>query len=297
MRAYVTGASGFVGSWLTEHLAESGDDVIAAGSEVDVTVGQSVLRSIAEAEPDAVYHLAGVAHVGKSWQEPEKTLLVNTIGTLHVLEAAASLARPATVLYVGSAEVYGAAGDAPVDEMAALRPVSPYAASKAAAELLCLQAHLGRSLPVIVTRPFNHVGPGQSPDFVVSALARRVVNAERAGGGEVAVGNLDPQRDFTDVRDVVRAYRLLVEHGEPGEAYNVASGQSMSVRALAERLASLASAELSFVVDPALARPVDIPVFVGDSGKLFRATGWLPEFPLEKTLADVLDYWRAEPSP
>jgi GDP-4-dehydro-6-deoxy-D-mannose reductase len=290
--AYVTGAAGFVAGWLAEHLRACGDTVVRVDADVDVRDGAAVRESLTAAAPEVVYHLAGLAHVGRSWEDPVPTFLVNALGTLNVLEAAAACSTPPTVLVVSSAEVYGSADGAALSEEAPLRPVSPYASSKAAAEFVALQEHLGRGIPVVRARPFNHVGPGQSPDFVVSALARRIVAAERAGGGAVPVGNLDAERDFTDVRDVVRAYRLLVERGRPGEAYNVASGSAVRVRDVAEHLAALARCPVELVVDPSLVRPVDVPVLLGDATRLRAETGWVPEIPLEQTLVDVLEDWR-----
>ncbi len=282
-----------MGGWLTRHLAEMGDGVVAIDSEVDVTKADAVRSSVTTTGPDVVYHLAGLAHVGRSWNDPQTTFTVNALGTMNVLEAAAACARPPRVLLVSSAEVYGATGPEPVTEEAPLRPVTPYAASKVAAEYLGLQAFIGRGLPVIRVRPFNHVGPGQSPDFVVPALARRIAEAERRGGGDVAVGNLEAERDFTDVRDVVRGYRLLALEAEAGEAYNVASGEATRVGDLAEMLASQARAPVRLVRDEALVRPVDVPVFVGDASRLVKATRWAPAIPLHETLADVLGYWRS----
>jgi GDP-4-dehydro-6-deoxy-D-mannose reductase len=292
MIAYITGGAGFVGRWLAEHLATRGDEVLSVDAEVDVTDPAAVKESVTTCAPEVIYHLAGLAHVGRSWEDPGLTFKVNALGTLNLLEAAAACERPPRVIVVSSAEVYGAAGAEPVTEDRELRPVSPYAASKAAAELLGLQQFLGRDLPVIRVRPFNHVGPGQAPDFVVPALARRIVAAERQGGGPVPVGNLDAVRDFTDVRDVVRAYRLLAERGEPGEVYNVGSGKGLRVSEVAERLIALAKAEVELVRDESLYRPVDVPVFVGDAAKLTAATGWGPEMSLDDTLSDVIEYWR-----
>ncbi|MGO9195720.1 MAG: GDP-mannose 4,6-dehydratase [Acidimicrobiales bacterium] len=296
MLAYVTGGAGFVGKWLTEHLSASGDSVVAVDAEVDVTSPTATRDSLRSVQPEVVYHLAGLAHVGRSWEDPGPTFTVNALGTLNVLEGAAACDSPPRVIVVSSAEVYGAAGSAPVGEETPLRPVSPYAASKVAAEFLALQAFLGRGLPAIRVRPFNHVGPGQAPDFVVSALARRIVEAERAGGGRVAVGNLEAERDFTDVRDVVRSYRLLAERGVPGEVYNVASGRSVRVKEVADRLVALAECPIRLETDPDLVRPIDVPVFLGDARKLAGATGWSPAIPLDETLADVLEYWRSRPS-
>jgi GDP-4-dehydro-6-deoxy-D-mannose reductase len=166
--------------------------------------------------------------------------------------------------------------------------VSPYAASKAAAEVVALQANLGHGLDVVQVRSFNHVGPGQSPDFVVSALAQRVAEAAASGSRSIRVGNLEPRRDFTDVRDVVRAYRLVVEKGAAGEIYNVCSGHDVSIGELANRLARLAGVELELVPDPELMRPVDVPVLRGDPAKLVAATGWRPQLSLDQTLSDIL---------
>ncbi|MGH9296958.1 MAG: GDP-mannose 4,6-dehydratase [Acidimicrobiales bacterium] len=294
MRAYVTGGLGFVGGWLREHLETSGDDVKIVDMDVDVTDADQVRDSIVGNAPEVVYHLAGLAHVGRSWTDPGPTFAVNALGTLNVLQGAAACDVPPRVILVSSAEVYGSAGREPVNEKAELRPVSPYAASKVAAEFLGLQAFLGRGVPVIRVRPFNHVGPGQAPDFVVSALAKRIVEAEQAGGGDVAIGNLEARRDFTDVRDVVRAYRLIAEHGEPGEVYNVASGSALAVSDVADRLVALAAVPVRLVQDPSLVRPVEVPVFLGDASRLVEATGWAPQVPLEKTLADVLESWRSK---
>jgi GDP-4-dehydro-6-deoxy-D-mannose reductase len=293
VRAYVTGGSGFVGGWLSAHLEAAGDDVVSTDAEVDVTDAAAVTASMSASAPDVVYHLAALAHVGRSWSAPAETFRVNACGTLQVLEAAAGCEVPPAVVVVSSAEVYGhGAGAEPLTEHAELRPVTPYAASKVAAEYLGLQAWLGRGLRVFRVRPFNHVGPGQSPEFVVPALARRIAEAELAGGAPVRVGNLEASRDFTDVRDVVRAYRLVAERGEPGEVYNVASGVTVSIAEVARQLCGLATAKIELVPDPALLRPVDVPVFVGDSARLRATTGWEPEIPFNTTLADMLDHWR-----
>jgi GDP-4-dehydro-6-deoxy-D-mannose reductase len=192
-----------------------------------------------------------------------------------------------------SAEVYGAVPPEllPVTEDAPLAPVTPYAASKVAAEYLGVQAHLAYGLQVLRMRPFNHVGPGQTAAFVVSALAQRIVEARRAGADSIIVGNLAARRDLTDVRDVVRAYRLLAERGVAGEVYNVCSGRDIAIADVARQLQSLAGVELRFELDPALSRPVDVPVVRGDFTKLHEATGWEPRLSLERTLLDVLEQW------
>jgi len=295
VRAYLTGGSGFVGGWLLRHLAETGDTTVGQDPEVDVTDAAQLSTDLRAASPEVVYHLAALTHVGRSWTEPAETFRVNAMGTLNLLEAAARCDVPPAVILVSSAEVYGPTTDTePLDENADLRPVTPYAVSKVAAEFLGLQAFLGRGLRVIRARPFNHVGPGQSDDFVVSALARRMVEAELRGSGAVQVGNLAASRDFTDVRDVVRAYRLLALNGVAGEAYNVCSGHAVTIASLAEKMAGLLSYGVTLVEDPALFRPVEVPVVVGNASKLMDVTGWKPTIPLTTTLLDVLEYWRNE---
>jgi GDP-4-dehydro-6-deoxy-D-mannose reductase len=296
LRAFVTGATGFVGTHLVAHLRAAGDTVLAPGLDeapLDVVEPDAVRERIADARPDAVYHLAGLAAPGASWDDPERYAQVNTVGTLSVLEGAAA-AGVGRVLVVGSAEQYGIVppDGPPITEDAPLRPVTPYAASKVAAEFYGLQAFLGRGLGVLRVRAFNHTGPGQSDRFVVSALARRVAVAERGDDPTITVGNLDAVRDYTDVRDVVVAYRLLVERGEAGEVYNVASGVGVTVAHVAETLLRRATRPLTLTVDPALVRPVEVPRLVGDATRLRTATGWSPTHPLEDTLADVLDWWR-----
>ena len=292
MRALLTGASGFVGGWLREYLEAQGDEVVALAGSIDIRDGEAVAAALGEHRPEALYHLAALTHVGRSWEEPAETFSVNALGTLNVLEAARRAAQPPVILLVSSAEVYGTVGAAPVREDAPLRPVSTYAASKVAAEYLGVQATLGRFQRVVRARPFNHVGPGQAPNFVVSALARRIALAELSGGGQVAVGNLEPRRDIIDVRDVVRAYRLLVERGEPGEAYNVASGRTVTIAEVLDELVGLAKCPIEVVQDPSLLRPVEVPVLSGDATRLSERTGWRPEIPLTQTLGDVLEHWR-----
>jgi GDP-4-dehydro-6-deoxy-D-mannose reductase len=196
---------------------------------------------------------------------------------------------------VSSADVYGAVAehDLPIVETTPLRPVSPYAASKVAADFLGLQAFLGRGLGVLRVRAFNHLGPGQTDKFVASALASRIAHNEIDGTDVLPIGNLSARRDFTDVRDVVRAYRMLVTDGTPGEVYNVCSGSDSAVQDLAEMLLSGASRPMRFETDESLLRPVDVPVLRGDHTKLTDATGWEPNIPLAQTLADLLDDWRA----
>jgi GDP-4-dehydro-6-deoxy-D-mannose reductase len=297
VRSLVTGAGGFVGAHLVRHLEEHGDEVVEMErmvDGVDIADAEAVTETIMAAKPAAVYHLAGASDVGGSWSAPTETFLANALGTLNVLEAARA-AGADRVLAVTSADVYGrvSADELPLTEDQPLRPVSPYAASKVAADALAQQAWLGHRLPVIRVRAFNHLGPGQSDHFVAPSLAARIARNERDGGEEVPIGNLTPRRDVTDVRDVVRAYRLLMTGGEPGAVYNVCRGVAVSVREIAEALLAMARRPMRLVSDPALQRPVDIPVLVGDNSALRRVTGWEPTIPLDQTLADVLADWRS----
>jgi GDP-4-dehydro-6-deoxy-D-mannose reductase len=298
MRALVTGALGFVGRHLVEHLEASGDEVVALDHRgpvpVDITDGPALRSALADARPDVVYHLAGWSHVGTSWIDPVSVLRANAEGTLQLLEAARA-ARVDRVLCVASADVYGRVdpADLPLTEASPIRPTSPYGATKAAADALALQAFLGHGLATIRVRPFNHIGPGQSEQFVAPALAGRIARAERDGLDSIPVGNLTPRRDLTDVRDVVRAYRLLVERGEPGEVYNVCSGEDLSVQEVADRLVARADRPVALVPDADLQRPVDLAVLRGDPTKLQAATGWQRTITIDQTLADLLDDLRA----
>jgi GDP-4-dehydro-6-deoxy-D-mannose reductase len=290
VRALVTGGSGFVGTWLARHLRDQGDVVVSVDHEVDVTDADAIAGVIRRNAPDALYHLAALTHVGRSWAQPRQVFEVNAIGTLNVLEAARSCDPAPRVLVTSSAEVYGmvSEGDLPLVEEHRLAPVTPYGASKVASEYLALQAHLGYGLGVVTVRPFNHVGPGQARDFVVASLASHIVEARRSGTKTLPVGNLSARRDLTDVRDVVRAYRMLMEAGVPGEVYNVCSGRDVSITDVASRLLELAGADLELTVDPELERPVDVPVLRGDPAKLRDRTGWEPDIDLDQTLKDVL---------
>jgi len=296
MRALITGGKGFVGQWLSAHLKDRGDDVAIIDLETDVADGAAVRRVMSDVRPDAVYHLAAMTHVGDSWEHPSQVLRVNVLGTAEILAAARAIPELPRVLVVSSAEVYGVVGtdQLPLDEHTATLPASPYAASKLAAEAVALQAWRGYGQPVMVVRPFNHIGPGQSPNFFVPALAKRIVEARRAGAGSLPVGTLTTRRDFTDVRDVVVAYRRLIEAGEPGGVYNVCSGRDVAMAEVAHDLLRLAGADLELVTDPALVRPVDVPRLRGDATLLRETTGWVPVIPLATTLADVLASWEAD---
>ncbi len=296
VKAFVTGASGFVGRHLVAHLRDCGDEVVPTDRSdggPDLLDADGFATLVAEVRPDVVYHLAGQADVAASWLSPIETMRVNVEGTHNILEVARTFGV-AKVLTVSSADIYGvvAPEELPIVESAPLRPVSPYAASKAAADLVALQAHLGHGQDVVRARAFNHLGPGQSKSFVGAGFAARIVAAERSGDDELQTGDLTPRRDFTDVRDVVRAYRLLATEGRPGVAYNICSGTSVSIGELAGLLLGLTDARMRLVEDPDLLRPVELPELRGDASLLRRHTGWAPSISLDETLSDVLEDWR-----
>ena len=298
MKVLVTGSAGFVGRHLIKHLEDHGDEVsgtdISSGGP-DLLDSKSFTSLFRQINPEVVFHLAGQADVAASWKDPSKTFKSNVEGTINVL-AAARESNVEKIITITSADVYGSvtSQDLPISEEKDLKPVSPYAASKAAAEFFSLQAHNGYGQHVIRARAFNHIGPGQSRDFVSAAIARRVAKNELSGEEVVKIGNLDAKRDFTDVRDVVAAYRLLSLSGESGEAYNICSGSSISVQEIAERIIAMAKHEMKLEVDEELFRPVEIPELFGDFSKLAEITQWAPVYPLEETLSDLLEYWRAQ---
>ncbi|MGI9604759.1 MAG: GDP-mannose 4,6-dehydratase [Acidimicrobiales bacterium] len=293
MRSLVTGGAGFVGQALRQHLADAGDDVITtdrASGGPDITDREAVATFIGAHDVDVIYHLAAQAHVPTSWRDPIGTFRVNAEGTQNVLDAIGE-SSDTRVIVVTSAEVYGAVPTdrLPISESEPLRPVTPYASSKVAADAVALQAFLGRNVDVIRARAFNHIGPGQRTSFVAAGLAERIALAERVGGSTVRVGNLSPRRDFTDVRDVVRAYRLLAQHGAAGEVYNVCSGVDRAIGDIADGLVALATSTITVERDPDLERDVDVPVVRGDRTRIEEDTGWSPRIDLEQSLADILE--------
>jgi GDP-4-dehydro-6-deoxy-D-mannose reductase len=296
MKVLVTGATGFVGRWLIRELAAHGHQPIEAPgrSSFDVTNPVSVARLVREAAPGAVVHLAGVSHAVDAARDPAHAVAVNEGGTRSLLSALAMVGSP-PVLISGSSEVYGQPdpSDLPLREDAPTRPVQPYGQSKLAQERAAIEVGAALDIPVVVTRSFNHTGPGQRPEFVVPALAGRLLEAKRSGAREVAVGNLDVRRDFGDVRDTARAYRLLLEGlaagaVRPGTIVNVATGRAVSIRGVLERLMDLIGVDVTPRPDPVLVRANDPPLIVGDPGRLRALTGWTPEIPLEVTLADLV---------
>lgn len=294
MRALITGASGFVGSHLAAHLRDCGDEVSLSDMESDVADVAEMSRVMSEVKPDAIYHLAAISHVGQSWDDPSAVLRVNVLGTAAVLAAARQHVTSATTLLISSAEVYGAvsADELPLRETSPVRPTSPYGASKLAAEVVALQAFRGYAQRVVIARSFNHFGPGQSVNFFVPAIGSRLLDAHAQGRHDVVVGNLATRRDFTDVRDVVRAYRLLVAKGESGEIYNVATGVDRSMQEIANAMRDSIDPSIEFVPDASLMRPADTAVLRGDATKVRTATGWSPSYSFADTLADVVNSLR-----
>jgi GDP-4-dehydro-6-deoxy-D-mannose reductase len=314
MRALVTGISGFVGGHLAEHLLASGDEVVGLSNSgrwpsslahlaERARIGACDLATVPQGEmtdriareaPEVVYHLAAQANPQASVADPRGTWALNLGGTLTLLEAVKGSGLKPRVVLVGSGVCYGnpAPEHMPVNESCPLRPNNPYSASKGAADLLGVQHYLAHGTDVVMARPFNHAGPRQSSTYVLGALARQVAEVEAGIKPRVEVGNLDIVRDFTDARDVVRAYRLLATKGTPGEIYNLGSGRGTRLADALEMLRSLAGVPIEVFVDPARVRPVDQPLLVADASKLRLATGWEPAFSIEQTLADMLDDWR-----
>ena len=314
-RILVTGAAGFVAGHLIERLAAdqtalvfgitrrsapsaSGDgsthpiDRWFTGDLIDPDF---VDRVVSETKPDWVIHLAAQASVVSSWQNPSETWRNNTLPQINILDSVVRHAPKARVLVSGSSEEYGKVRreDLPLAEDSPLRPDSPYAASKVAQDYLGLQYHLGRKLDVVRVRPFNLLGPGQADRFAIPSFARQIAEAE-VGQREptIMVGNLDVRRDFTDVRDAVRAYGLILESGQAGEVYNVGGGCVRSIREILDALCALSSHSLEIKVDPQRFRPSDATVVQSDCRKVREAVGWSPTTPINRTLRDILDEWR-----
>jgi len=305
----VTGASGFAGGHLLDLLRASGEVVFAWGGRkptgsvqlpaatrtVDVLDRAAVERELAAVRPRTIFHCAGMPHVGESWGAVAPTLQTNVIGTHHLLEADRRLDLGARILVPGSAALYAARAE-PLSEDAPVGPQSPYAVSKLAQEQLALQA-AAEGQHVIVTRSFNHVGPRQAPSFAAASFARQIALIESAEIEPVIrTGNLEALRDITDVRDTVRAYVLLADHGEPGLVYNVCTGRGVAIGDLLRMLCARARVPVEIRPDPALLRQRDVPIVVGSNRRLVHATGWHPAIPLERTLDDLLQYWRTEVS-
>jgi GDP-4-dehydro-6-deoxy-D-mannose reductase len=301
MRALVTGASGFVGRYLTARLAADEVEVLAAGGPhdsqthfpIDLLDIESLHAAFDLARPDAVFHLAAQAFVPRAIQAPQETYETNIIGTANVLTALRAWRdrskRDVRLIFVSSAEVYGAQPPErmPIEETLAPNPSNPYAASKAAAEAIVLGEVRAYGVDAVITRAFNHVGPGQNERFAVPAFAAQLARIARGGEPVLLVGNLEPRRDFLDVRDVVDAYAAIARSGSSGEVYNICSGSAISMRDVLGELIRIANVPVEVREDPARMRPSDVPILYGNNGKLRSATGWSPRTPLRRTLQDV----------
>ncbi|MGI8864421.1 MAG: GDP-mannose 4,6-dehydratase [Solirubrobacteraceae bacterium] len=306
MRVLITGASGFAGGHLARACADAGDEVTGisrrgvspAGEArpVDLRVFADVRAAVREASPDVVYHLAALSSVGRSWEDPSETVQANMTSDTNLLEAVRHEAPGARLVWVSSCEVYGSAPSLPAAEDAPLSPANPYAVSKTAGEQLAGLYHQAYRIDVIRARPFNHAGPGQLPIFILSSLVRQAAEARLAGEARLRLitGNPETRRDFTDVRDVARAYRLLAARAEPG-IYNVSSARSISaaeqVRLLAELIAPI---EVEHVIDPARVRSHEVMDLSGANNRIREATGWQPEIPFQQTMLDTLHWWEHE---
>jgi GDP-4-dehydro-6-deoxy-D-mannose reductase len=308
-RVLITGASGFVGRHLVDELAKQGEtDIIGISSQkrpslsegrllvCDLRDAELTARVLKHYQPEIIYHLAGQAHVPRAFSDPAETLITNVVGQINLFEGCRTAEIDPVIVVAGSAEIYGAVdSDAiPIDENTPLRPNNPYASSKAAQDIYAAQYVASYGMKIIRTRPFNHVGPGQSDRFVVSSFARQIAEVE-AGLAEpvVLVGNLEPIRDFLDVRDVVRAYTLVADERLRGEVFNIASGQGTRIRDILDMLISAANCDIEVRTDPERMRPSDVPEFRGDASRLRSATGWHPEYSLQETLNDALNDWRS----
>ncbi len=315
MRVLITGISGFVGPYLAEHLVEHHPDVDVWGlvrwrsdlsrlepvrSQIrlvtgDMTDGPSLVRALQAAAPDVILHLAASSTVGTSWGAPAHVMQVNVIGELNLFEAIRTLELEPIVVVAGSGEAYGKVEEQenPVTETQPFRPVSPYAVSKAAQDLLAYQYFASWGIRTVRLRPFNHTGPGRPDRFVASSFARQLAEIEMGlRPPRLKVGNLDIVRDFTDVREVARAYWLAALHCQAGQAYNVCSGRDVSIGQLLDALLRLSSCGVTVEVDPGRLRTADVPRLVGNHRLFTNTTGWEPMIPLETTLADLLNWWR-----
>lgn len=312
-KVFISGASGFVGRHLIHLLDTSGFQICGTSypdkpetfpfcwgkevAHVDVRRREDVAEAVKRTQPDWVFHLAAVSNVRSSWESRQETMETNLMGTFHLLEAVRTHASQARILFVSSSDVYGVLSptERPLTEEDPPHVVSPYAFTKVSGEILSRFYAEVEDLDVVVARSFPHTGPGQSPAFVCSDWASQVARIEQVDAEPVIrVGNTQVKRDFTDVRDVVKAYKRLLEKGKKGEIYNVCSGRGVSLKEILEMLRSLSKEKIEVEVDRKKLRKADIPYLVGDNSKIKEETGWGPAVPLSQTLADLLQYWREE---
>ncbi len=314
-RVMVTGATGFVGSHLVEFLLKQTSAQVYAAKrrrsdtslaehtgrvqwlEMDITDAHNVLSAVKAVRPTYIFHLAAQSFVPTSWESPVETLTINAIGTINILEALKTLELNTKIHIAGSSEEYGRVepDELPINETNPLRPLSPYGVSKVAADLAGQQYHCSYGLNVVITRAFNHTGPGRGEVFVESNFCKQIAAIEqRCQEPVISIGNLEARRDFSDVRDIVRAYWLALERGRAGQVYNISSGNALSIRQVLDAVLSMSTVR-DIRVEPHLdrMRPSDVLRLHGDSAKFRRETGWRPEIPIEQTWRDLLTYWRS----
>lgn len=313
-KALIIGAAGFVGRYLIEHLHTKGDyeiyatklpnDILTVSEgikvkvcDLDILDKDIIVKMLYEIRPDYIFHLAAQSSVAIAWRNPTMTVDINIKGAVNLLDAVRELYYKPRVLLIGSGEEYGhiREGETPINEENNVRPGNIYAATK------CCQNMIGRiysqayDMDVMMVRAFNHIGPKQAPIFVISDFCKQVAEIELGLKEPVMhVGNLAAKRDFTDVRDVVRAYELLIEKGVPGETYNVGSGHAYAIREILDKIIAISGKEINVEIDPAKIRPIDVPIIEADVTKLMEATGWKKKISLDQTLNETLHYWRAE---
>lgn len=304
-RILITGGTGFVGTHLVQFLKSNTSHiaVLASGGkskpqpgvnyyEVDIRDRDAVRSVVQEVKPDHIYHLAGISSVDDSWSSPRLTYEVNVFGAYNLFDAAMSLPRPPRILNISTSQVY-APCSSPLSEDSRIQPNNPYAASKAMAELLVVEYQKYREGGIITTRSFNHTGPGQPPNFVLPSIAKQFVEIELGlRPPSLRVGNIEVKRDFTDIRDVIRAYCMLLEKGTPGEIYNVCSGSAIRLADIIRIFESAAGRKITIETEEARVRHNDVPQICGDPKKIRETTGWHPQISLPRTIADLLDYWR-----
>lgn len=302
-KALITGSQGFVGCYLRQELELNGYDVTG----LDIQPGEKTMQAdlldadqlktvVAQCAPDIVIHLAGQANVGLSWKIPQKTIEINLVGAINLMEAVRAYNPTVRMVLVGSSDQYGNLGEAGklVSENLTMKPQSPYAVSKLAQEEMAGIYVRAYGMNICMTRSFNHGGAGQKEGFMIPDFSAGIVRVERGAAKEVRVGNLDAKRDFTHVKDIVRAYRLLAEQGHAGEVYNVGSGRTVSAQEILDRLCAMAECSVTVSTDPARMRPSDTPVICCNHNKLTQDTGWEPEYTIEDILVDTLNFYRAQ---
>jgi len=308
--ALITGGAGFVGSYLIDELTDNQIEVsitklkgepfdnikVRAVYDLDITNPVQIEDVLNASTPDYIFHLAAQSSVAKSWSEPAETMSINAIGTINLLEAVRKIDKKVRILLVGSGEEYGFVkpDEVPVSETNLLRPGNIYAASKAVQGMIGQIYSRAYGMEIIMVRAFNHIGPGQSPMFVVADFAKQIAEIEKGLAEPVMrVGNLEAKRDFTDVRDVVRGYKLLIEQGNTGEYYNIGSGKAVKIRDVLDKLLSMADVKIEVVHDPKKARPVDVLVIEADVTKISNDIDWKKEIDLDNSLKDTMIYWRS----